>query len=157
MTTTLIVMEPNSKWPGHVKDSDVVAVGDADEGLLGMTRERLGSLRGRGQRIRVAVLACNEAVDPVSVVRRREVAQELLTAIASVGRGHLVLSAGETASMPLRHNLLSLAGTLSLEIEGTTAMVSVKFGENLREIGLADGIGSELLARAPRRSECVPA
>src|SRR5580700_9481361 len=119
---SLIVMEPGSAWPGHVGDSEnVVAVGEHDEALLKRIRERLDSLRRRGEHVRVAVLACNEATDVTAVARRAELAHELLAAVAAVGFGRLVLSAAERASLDLRRELLSLAGALSYVGRGTAA------------------------------------
>ena len=129
MAITLIVMEPGSEWPGHVRDvEDVVALADGGEGLLAPIEHRLDALRRRGEHVRVALLACNGAVDPMAVQRRSEVAAELLAAVTSVVRGHLVLSVGDNVSMAVRRELLSLAGALSQKIEGTTATVSIKFG-----------------------------
>jgi hypothetical protein len=127
---SLIVMEPGSAWPGHVGDSEnVVALGEHDEALLERIRLRLDSLRRHGEHVRVAVLACNEATDVVSVARRSELAQELLTAVAAGGFGRLVLSAAERASAELRRELLSLAGTLSYTGRGRAPTVSVRFCE----------------------------
>ena len=89
---SLIVMEPGSAWPGHVGDvENVVAVGPATEGLLDRTRHVVDSVRGRHERVRVAVLACNDATDVATSGRRAEVAHELLSAVATAPRGHLVL------------------------------------------------------------------
>jgi|HubBroStandDraft_1064217.scaffolds.fasta_scaffold188942_2 hypothetical protein len=127
---SLIVMEPGSAWPGHVGDSEnVVAVGEQEEGLLHRIRQKLDSLRRRGEQVRVAVLACNEATDVASAARRAELAHELLSVVAAVGFGRLILSAAERASMPLRHELLSLAGALSHTRRGTATVVSVRFCE----------------------------
>jgi hypothetical protein len=72
---TLIVMEPGSEWPGHVGDSEsVVAVANAEEGLLEKTRRKLDSMRQQDQHVRVAVLACNQEGDDSSVSRRAELA-----------------------------------------------------------------------------------
>jgi len=72
---SLIVMEPGSAWPGHVGDSEnVVAVGEREDGMSRRIRSILDALRRRGEEIRVAVLACNEATDVVSP----ELAHELL-------------------------------------------------------------------------------
>jgi hypothetical protein len=155
---TLIVMEPGSEWPGHVGESeDVVAVGsDGEQSLLERTRSELDSIRLRGQRVRVALLACNEATDTASVTSRAEVAHELLTTVAAAGFGRLVLTASDRTSMRQRCELLSLAGELSLRIQGMTTTVSVRFGEGRRgEIGLADGIGAEVLTSALRYHGCV--
>ena len=121
---SLIVMEPGSEWPGHVGVSEnVVAIGHHDERLLERTRQRLDSLRQRGDHVRVAVLACNEATDDASVASRKEVAQELASAVAATRFGRLVLSAAERASVQLRHGLISLAGALSNELRGTSVWV----------------------------------
>jgi hypothetical protein len=128
---SLIVMEPGSAWPGHVGDSEnVVTVSEHEDGMLQRIRQRIALLRRRGEHVRVAVLACNEATDVASVARRTAVAHELLSAVAAVGFGRLVLTAAERASMQLRCELLSLAGTLShTRRGGTAATVSVRFSE----------------------------
>ena len=124
----LVVMEPGSAWPGYVgTPDDVVAVG-YHEGLLEKTGQGLEVLRCRGRRVRVAVLACNEATDAASVRRRAAVAHALLVAVTAVGFGRLVLSSAEGAPMRLRRELLSLAGALSFGLPGTSATVSVRFG-----------------------------
>jgi hypothetical protein len=125
---SLIVMEPGSAWPGHVGDSEnVVAVGEKEEGLLHRIRQKLDALRLRGERVRVAVLACNEATDAASAQRRAELARELLSVVAAAGFGRLVLSAAERAPTPLRHELLALAGVLSHTRRGAATVVSVRF------------------------------
>jgi len=100
---SLIVMEPGSEWPGHVGESEnVVELGEQEESLLQRIRNRLESLRLKGARVRVAVLACNEAADAASMVRRAELAHELLAGVAAVGFGRLVLNAAAHASAQLR-------------------------------------------------------
>ena len=125
---SLIVMEPGSEWPGHVRDSEnVVATSYRDEGLLLRTRRTLEALRQRGQNVRVAVLACSRATDVASVTGRARLAQELLAAVAAAGFGRLVLSSAEGASVPLRRELLTLAGALSQSVVGVS--VRVKFND----------------------------
>jgi hypothetical protein len=127
---SLIVMEPGSAWPGHVGDSEnVVTVIEREEGLLQRIRERLDSLRRRGEHVRIAVLACSGATDVASVARRAELAHELLLAVAVAGFGRLVLIAAERASMQLRRNLLSLADSLTHAHGGTAVNVSVRLPE----------------------------
>jgi len=126
---SLIVMEPGSPWPGHVRDSEnLVAVGHDAEGLLERARRTVQTLQGRRDRVRVAVLACNEATDAASSGRRAEIARELLGAVAPVTHGRLVLWATERASTDLRRDLLALAGRLTSELSGTLASVSLRFG-----------------------------
>ena len=128
---SLIVMEPGSQWPGHVRDSEnVVEVGHAGEGLLQRTRLTLASLAQRGERVRVAVLACNGTWDAPAVEDRTQVARELASAVAATGFGRLVLSASERTSMPLRRELLALAGALDSLLRG--AAVLVRFSEATR-------------------------
>jgi hypothetical protein len=125
---SLIVMEPGSAWPGHVGDSEnVVAVGEREEGLVPRIRRMLDAIRKRGEQVRVAVLACNEATDAASAARRAELARELLAAVAAVGFGRLVLSAADRASMDIRRELLTLAGALSQTPVGVAATISVRF------------------------------
>jgi glutamate racemase len=126
---SLIVMEPGSAWPGHVGDSEnVVAVGEPGDGMLRRIRSLLDSLRRRGEHVKVAVLACNEATDLVSAVRRAELAHELLAAVAAVGFGRLVLSAEKCASVQVRRELMTLAGALTCTRGRGAATVSVRFG-----------------------------
>lgn len=129
---SLIVMEPGSQWPGHVRNSEnIVAIGHDDERLVERTQQTLASLRLRGQQVGVAVLACNEATDDASVACRAQLAQELLTAVAATRFGRLVLIAAERASMQLRSELLSLAGALSHSLRGTS--VRVTFNETAHD------------------------
>ena len=126
---SIIVMEPGSEWPGHVAWSEnIVELGEHEEPLLPRIRSRLDALRLEGARVRVAVLACNEAADAASAARREELAHELLAGVAALGFGRLVLNAAAHASAQLRIELLSLAGSLSHSCAGA-AVVSVKFGE----------------------------
>ncbi len=137
---TLIVMEPGSAWPGHVGDFEsVVAIGGAEHGLLTKTMEKLDSLRRGGRRVRVAVLACNDAMDRDSSARRAAIAHELLSIVVAVTFGRLVLSSADTVSIQQRRDLVSLAGVLVERVGGRATTVSVKFGErDAREVGHAD-------------------
>jgi hypothetical protein len=124
---SLIVMEPGSAWPGHVGGlENVVQIGEHEEGLLQRIRRKLALLRLSGGRVRVAVLACNEATDAAALARRSELAHELLAAVAAAGFGRLVLRARCHAATHPRLDLLSLAGSLS-QAPGGGAVVSVKF------------------------------
>jgi hypothetical protein len=78
-------------------------------------------------------------------------AHELVAAVAATGFGRLVLTAPDRISMRERCELLSLVGELSHKLRGSTATVSVRFGEaSRREIGPGDGIGGEMVAYALR-------
>ena len=123
---SLIVMEPGSEWPGHVQGSEnVVTMGLRDEGLLPRTQHRLALFAERGQRVRVAVLACNAATDLTATAQRTDVAHALLDAVAAARFGRLVLSASDGAPVRLRCELVSLAGDLSLARRDTS--VSLRF------------------------------
>jgi hypothetical protein len=126
---SLVVMEPGSRWPGDTwNPGNVVAIGPAPDGLVRRTRQELDSLRRHGQRVGVAVLACNGASDLASTVRRAELVDELLTAVAAVASGHLVLAAADDVSTQLRREMLSLAEASSQKLRGRSITVSVKFG-----------------------------
>ncbi len=121
---SLIVMEPGSRWPGHVRDSEnIVAASHLGEGLLQRTQRTLEGLLQRGQHVRVAVLACSDATDAVALACRAQLARELLAAVAVTGYGRLVLSSAEHASISLRRELLTLAGALSQTVLGTSVRV----------------------------------
>ena len=51
----------------------------------------IDALRARRARVLVAVLACNDATDAASNGRRAQIAHELLSAVAPVTFGRLVL------------------------------------------------------------------
>jgi hypothetical protein len=126
----LVVMEPGSDWPGHVGDSETLVALRSEQDMVGSTREKLDALRRGRQDISVAVLACNGATDRVTTDRRAKVAGELLASVSRAWRGRLVLTASAgRASGPLRQHLLSLAGTLSDNLRGTSATVTLKFTE----------------------------
>jgi hypothetical protein len=142
---SLIVMEPGSAWPGHVHGSEnIVTIGLRDEGLLPTTQHRLALFAERGQRVRVAVLACNAATDVAATADRADVAHALLGAVAAARFGRLVLSASDSAPIRLRCELVSLAGALSLAHRDTAIC--------LRFIRAVDGVVSTLRRSALRRS-----
>ncbi|HEV3189604.1 MAG TPA: hypothetical protein VGY54_03860 [Polyangiaceae bacterium] len=127
-TVSLIVMEPGSDWPGHVGDcANLVAFSQGSEKLLQRTQEKLDTLRRARQDVRVAVLACNGETDGEAASYRAQVARALLSAVTGAMLGRLVLSANGRASLRLRHELLSLTCTLSEQLRGTTATISLKF------------------------------
>jgi hypothetical protein len=129
-SVSLIVMEQGGAWPGHVGDSEnVVAVHDDGEALLQRTVQKLEALRRRGQRLRIAVLACNAETDRASIGRRAEVAHELLRAVAAAGFGRLLLSTPNGASVRLRRELLALGDELRRTFAGTAVTVTVRFGD----------------------------
>ncbi len=124
---SLIVMETGSRWPGHVRDSEnIVTVGHGAETLLQMTRRTLALLDRRGQTVRVAVLACSQAIDATAVAHRGHVARTLLDAVAAATSGRLVLTSAN-GSPEQRRELLSLAGSLSHIAPG--AVVRVTFSD----------------------------
>ena len=147
---SLIVMEPGSAWPGHVRDSEnVVTVGHYDdEGLLPRTRYRIDLIQRRGQRVQTAVLACNASVDVSSTACRAGVALALLDAVAVARSGRLVLTAAVRASLGLRCELQSLAGALRLA-RGDTS-VSVRF------VRTTDGLAISARRRSGRKTSTAP-
>ena len=141
---SLIVMEPGSEWPGQVGDSEnIVEIGESDDAMLQRIRGRLASLRLRGARLRVAVVACNQATDSASAARRAQLAGELLAAVADDSFGRLILSASELASAELRLELVSLAGALSHTGRGR-ASVLVKFKEPSSQVKRTPSARSDL-------------
>jgi hypothetical protein len=124
---SLVVMEPGSEWPRHVGDAaNLVAFSQDGERLLLKTREKLEALRRDKQDVRVAVLACNNTeTGGTADGCRARVAGTLLAAVSGTTFGRLVLSASDRASLRLRQELLSLTGSLSMQLRGTTATVSL--------------------------------
>jgi len=132
---SLVVMEPGSEWPGHVGESETLVALRSEHDMLRSTRERLAALQRAHEDVRVAVLACNGATDEATLERRAILAQELLVCVSRAWRGRLVLTASAGgASQLFRQHLLSLAGTLSDALRGTSATVTLKFTD-LSEAG----------------------
>jgi hypothetical protein len=128
-TATLIVMERGSTWPGPTAESEnTIVVTDEDPAIVRRVVNKLVAIHQQGHQVRVAVLACNDAIDPESVARRAELAHALLRAVAPTRVGRVVLTAGDRVSTEARCDLLSLAGVLSGKPEGTLATISVTFG-----------------------------
>jgi hypothetical protein len=103
---SLVVMEPGSEW-----------------------QDELDILRRGQQSVRVAVLACNGDTDAEVERYRAKIARTLMTAVTGTTFGRLVLSASRGASLPVRQELLALAGTLTDQLRGTSATVSLRFTE----------------------------
>ena len=127
MSVALVVMEPGSAWPGHVGDEETLVVLRSDGDLVASARERLAALERARQHVRVALLACNGAVDSASTLRRASIAGDLLAAVSRARSGRLVLTAPSArASRSFRQQLLSLVGSLTDRLRGTSATVTLK-------------------------------
>jgi hypothetical protein len=125
---SLVVMEPGSEWPRQVGNHpNLIAFTQKGEKLLQRTQEELETLRRGQQNVRVAVLACNGDADGGVDGYRAKIARSLLASVTSTTFGRLVLSAKGGASLRVRQELLALAGTLSEQLRGTTATLSLRF------------------------------
>jgi hypothetical protein len=153
LTTTMVVMEPGSDWPGQIGDSMNVVAGHKGDDLLRRAQEKLGALWRNETRVRVAVLACNSATDRGAAVRRAQVAHTLLDAVSHSSFGRLILGASERASHPLRQELLALAHALTVGLGGSTPRVSLLCGDRsaAEEVGALDYRGARKVARAFER------
>jgi hypothetical protein len=107
----------------------VVIPGDGREDLLQRTQDKLQALRRGKHSVRVAVLACNAAVGAAAAVGRAKLAKLLLETVMTTLRGRLILTASARATLPLREELLRLAGALTEGLRGRRATVSVQFNE----------------------------
>ena len=121
---SLVVMERGSDWPGHIGTTEeLVAFAHDDAELLIRTQQRLGTFLSTGRSIRLAVLACNATCGQVVRERRAAVARALMSAVAPVRFGRLVLSASGSASRSLREELLSLVGELTTGATGAQVTI----------------------------------
>jgi hypothetical protein len=141
MITAMVVMEPGSDWPGRIGDSThVVAFGHGADDLLLRTQRKIDAISRREAGIRVAILACSAATGGPTSDDRAELARTLLGAVRSTAHGKLILSASARASLELRRQLFSLAGSLSDELGGSSATVSLRFSEgSRRRLAAVDG------------------
>jgi hypothetical protein len=118
----LVVMEPGSDWPAFVCGAahDVVGLGQASGEPNGVTLQRVCDRAEHSRTaVRLAVLACNAGVDDESIHRRAFTASRLLTAVAHIDGGQLILSGSSGASATLRLGLVGLATTLSNTVPET--------------------------------------
>jgi hypothetical protein len=126
-----VVMEPGSEWPGHVGMSETLVALKPGQDTVRCTRERLASLHRQRAEVHVAVLACNDDTDAETADRRIALGRELLATIRRAWHGRLVLTASAgRASLRLRQHLLSLVETLTDELRGTSATVTLRFTEH---------------------------
>ena len=128
-TTSVVVMEPGSDWPGQIGDAmSVVASREGD--LVRVTEEQLDALRRRKERVRVAVLACCTATGRSVAATRLYLGRILLGALRKEGHGKLLVCVSARAGYELRAELLELVGTLTEEARGTSTTVSLRFRED---------------------------
>ena len=124
----LVVMEPGSEWPGDVGMSETLVAMKPGQDTVRRTRERLAALHRQREHVQVAVLACNDATDAETTDRRIAVGRALLASISRAWHGRLlVIAPAGRASSLLRQHLLSLAETLTDELRGTSATVTLRF------------------------------
>jgi hypothetical protein len=122
-------------WIGHCQDkvSDVfVLVGNTMEptdALLRRVEQRLALLTDTEQRRGMAVLVAERGhASPEAEQVRAQVADRLLSYLARVGQGMLLLLTEESASLESRVQLLSMAGVLAQQVRGTQISINVRFG-----------------------------
>lgn len=127
--TALIVMETGSDWPGQVGDGANVVIPGNGEDLLRRTQQTLDALSRSKERVRIAVLACNEAVGGAAQFARAQLARVLLLTVSRALHGRLVLTARGGATHEVRQELLALAGALTEELPGGEVTISVRFAE----------------------------
>jgi hypothetical protein len=128
---SFIVMEPGSEWPGHVGTGadDLVAIaGDADA-LPERTRQALVAVDRKGLRVRLAVLACGEAMDLASRTRRCDVVAALVSAVKHSRFGRVVLSARASTTAELRGELLRVAGSHAHALGDGAGVIAVRFSD----------------------------
>lgn len=131
--TVMVVMESGSEWPAWINlcpatSTRVVAQEEGE--LPGHLAERVASGAGAPD---LAIIACNERVDPAALAARRSAAGAILTAMARRGRGRLLLSANRRSSGRARHALSAIATELTQAWEGTGVEISVRFGVDVPE------------------------
>src|SRR5512133_4101591 len=122
-------------WVGRCPErvSDVfVLVSNADEPAEALKRrreQRLHLLTESDYQRGLAVLVVgNGQTSTEAELSRRNVADRLLSYLAEVGQGMLLLLAAENASLEPRSQLLSMAGALAPEVRGTRIAISLRFG-----------------------------
>jgi hypothetical protein len=126
-------------WVGRCQDkvSDVcVLVSNSyepTEALLKRVDQRLHLLSESNYQRGLAVLVVDNVCATADAEEsRKRIADRLLSYLAEVSQGMLLLLAEESASLESRTQLLSLAGSLAQDVRGTRISISVRFG-TLRE------------------------
>jgi hypothetical protein len=136
----VVVVEQGADWLGSETERSVSSTGRAmvfqqpsetpAEFAL-RVRRRVQVLRQSSTEVEVAVIAASDATDDETFQARCQIAQALLSAMGAEAP-RLVFEAPASISNEGRHELLSIAGTLTSQLHGSPIEVSVRFGESRR-------------------------
>ena len=150
---SLIVLEQHARWPSCVNQYQSTLPNSLVEAQVegehaGEFAERVGrriaSVASKGGRPRVAIIAANSLLDPVTLRARYRLAQAAGRAMGL--SGELVLTASpydaptDIEDDRVRHELFALAGTLCDEVAGTEISVSVRFPQPTERSGLMPSV-----------------
>jgi hypothetical protein len=137
----LVIVELGGEWPTGARASDGTdlvrrvlsqAEGESPAQFTERVASSVDSLFGRGIKLSMVSLACNERLDDAADAARRMLCSVALGAMAKHKSGRFYLTAAARSSGRLLHALSSLAQGLSDEWESAGLEVSVEFGEESR-------------------------
>jgi hypothetical protein len=132
-----VVVEQGADWHGSATERSVSATGRAmvfqqpsetPAELALRVRRRVQLLRHSSTPVELAVVAASDATDDATFQARCQIAQALLSTMGA-GTARLVFEAPASISNDGRHELLSIAGTLTGQLHGSQIEVSVRFAE----------------------------
>jgi hypothetical protein len=129
----------------------IVVAQEQSDGARGFglrAAHRIAALERSGRAASRAVVAVGDRSGERTTAARSAAARLALRHLKRSGRGVLVLQASETAGHSLRHELLSLAGSLTSEIAGADLMVRVRFGGGSQDLPDAVDCSGAALASA---------
>lgn len=132
---TLVVMEHGSEWPAHIKRTTERCLPlwqEPNEGHLDLLRRtygRLQSIERNHGTLGVAVLSCRDDASRATLDVRIPLARALLAAVRGSGSGRLDVVARASAPARAKQSLLALAGVLAEALIGSSASLSIKFGD----------------------------
>lgn len=150
--SALTVLEHGSVWPASKSFSDehvvlTQAPRETAESLLRRIYDRMRVVERAGGTIDTAILSCNDELEGSVLENRLSLAKALLARARRAPEGRLVVVGHPASSVRGRTALYALAESLVESLPGSTASVSIAFGD-------VTPIDGEPIHRA--RKSCAP-
>jgi hypothetical protein len=141
METALVIMELGSEWPGWLARFEPCAPStrcivqqddDTPNDLMDRVTVQLEELKAQGDRVDLAVIACNERTDSSANAARRAIARAVLSIMARRDRSALLFTESQRRAGGSRQAISNLVSDLAQEWQDSGIQVSVRFGQPSR-------------------------
>lgn len=129
---------------GACERATVVQQNDETPAELALRATRRAMLLVRaGERLEAGVIVASDAINDEVFLCRCQIARAMIRAMSGALAPRLIFVAPSTISEAGRHELFSIAGTLSTQLHGTPIVVSVRFADPRERSGLHPVIKSQ--------------